>query len=106
LTRPTGDADRERFLAAVVPQLAWLLGTDPPAPDEHVFRQLWEQAAQRAADAGRQLLLVVDGLDEDLWPGGHSVAGWLPGRLPGQPGCWPPAACTPGCPTTSTRPTR
>ena len=86
LTRPTGDADRERFLAAVVPQLAWLLATDPPAvPDEHVFRQLWEQAAQRAADQGRHLLLIVDGLDEDLRPGGHSVAGWLPGRLPGRP---------------------
>ena len=86
LTRPTGDADRERFLAAVVPQLAWLLGTDPPSTlDEHVFRQLWEQAAQRAADEGRQLLLIVDGLDEDLRPGGHSVAGWLPGRLPGLP---------------------
>ena len=86
LTRPTGDAGRERFLAAVVPQLAWLLGTDPPsALDEHVFRQLWEQAAQHAADQGRQLLLVVDGLDEDLRPGGHSVAGWLPGRLPGLP---------------------
>ena len=69
-----------------MPQLAWLLGTDPPsALDEHVFRQLWEQAAQRAADQGRQLLLIVDGLDEDLRPGGHSVAGWLPGRLPGLP---------------------
>ena len=86
LTRPTGDADRERFLAAVVPQLAWLLGADPPtAPDEHVFRQLWEQAARQAADQGRQLLMVVDGLDEDLRPAGHSVAGWLPGRLPGLP---------------------
>ncbi len=86
LTRPTGDADRERFLAAVVPQLAWLLGTDrPSALDEYVLRQLWEQAAQRAADTGRHLLLVVDGLDEDLRPGGHSVAGWLPGRLPGLP---------------------
>jgi hypothetical protein len=46
---------------------------------------LWERAAQHAADQGRQLLLVVDGLDEDLRPGGHSVAGWLPGRLPGLP---------------------
>ena len=27
----------------------------------------------------------MDGLDEDLRPGGHSVAGWLPGRLPGLP---------------------
>jgi WD40 repeat protein len=86
LTRPGGDADRERFLAAIVPQLAWLLDTEPPpALDVHVFRQVWEQAAQRAADAGRQLLLIVDGLDEDLRPGGHSVAGWLPGRLPGLP---------------------
>ena len=86
LTRPTGDADRERFVAAVVPQLAWLLGIDPPsALDVHVFRQLWEQAAQRAADQARQLLLMVDGLDEDLRPDGHSVAGWLPSRLPGLP---------------------
>jgi WD40 repeat protein len=86
LTRPTGDADRERFLAAVVPQLAWLLGPDSPlVPDEHVFRQLWERAAHHAADAGRHLLLLVDGLDEDLRPGGHSVAAWLPGRLPGLP---------------------
>ena len=86
LRRPTGDADRQRFLAAVVPQLAWLLGTDPPSTlDEHVFGQLWEQAAQRTADEGRQLLLIVDGLDEDLRPGGYSVAGWLPGRLPGLP---------------------
>ena len=86
LTRRTGDADRERFLAAVVPQLAWLLDTDRPSTlDEHVFRQLWEQAAQHAADENRQLLLIVDGLDEDLRPGGHSVAGWLPARLPGLP---------------------
>jgi hypothetical protein len=70
----------------VVPQLAWLLGmAPPPAPDEHVLRQLWERAAQRAADAGRHLLLIIDGLDEDLRPSGHSVAGWLPGRLPGLP---------------------
>ena len=27
----------------------------------------------------------MDGLDEDLRPGGHSVAGWLPGTLPGLP---------------------
>ena len=86
LTRPTGDADRERFLAAVVPQLTWLLGRDSPSTmTVHVFRQLWEQAAQHVADQERQLLLIVDGLDEDLLPGGHSVAAWLPARLPGLP---------------------
>ena len=86
LRRPTGDADRERFLIAVVPQLCRLLDKDPPSTlDEYAFAQAWEQAAQRAADTGRQLLLVVDGLDEDLRPGGYSVAGWLPGRLPGRP---------------------
>ena len=107
LTRPTGDADRERFLAAVVPQLAWLLGTDPPsAPDVHVFRQLWEQAAQRAADEDRQLLLIVDGLDEDLRPGGQASPGGCPaGCLACRPGAGrqppvPPAArrCRPGHP--------
>jgi hypothetical protein len=108
LTGPSGDADRERFLTAVVPQLAWLLGMDPPsALDEHVFRQLWEQAGQRAADEGRQLLLVVDGLDEDLRTGGHSVAGGCRGGCPAcRPGCWSPAACTLGCPATWTRRTR
>ena len=86
LTRPTGDADRERFLAAVVPQLVWLLGTDlPSVMNEYVFWQLWEQAAQHAAETGRHLLLIVDGLDEDLQPGGRSVAGCLPGRLPDMP---------------------
>jgi hypothetical protein len=109
LVRTGGDADRERFLAAVVPQLAWLLGQEPPtAPDEHSLRRLWQRAAQRAADRGRHLLLVVDGLDEDLRPGGHSVAGWLPGRLPGLPArYWSPAARVRDCrPVMSTRPIR
>ena len=85
LTRPTGDADRERFLAAVVPQLACCsTRTRLPAGRAPVPAAVG-RAAQRAADAGLQLLLIVDGLDEDLRPGGHSVAGWLPGRLPGLP---------------------
>ena len=40
---------------------------------------MWEQAADRAAQSGRHLLLVVDGLDEDLHPpGSPSVASLLP----------------------------
>jgi WD40 repeat protein len=72
-------ADREQFLTAVVPQLAWLLGCDPPAAfDLRAFRDLWVRCADRAARRGRNLLLIVDGLDEDVRPGGRSVAALLP----------------------------
>jgi Trypsin-like peptidase domain/WD domain, G-beta repeat len=74
-----GRASREEFLGAVVPQLAWLLDRDPPAAvDVDVFNDLWEQAAQQAEAHDRRLLLVVDGLDEDLRPDRRSVAALLP----------------------------
>lgn len=79
LSRREADADSNRFLAAVVPQLADLLGQDSPVADPHQFRALWQRAVEAAATAGRHLLLVVDGLDEDLRPvGSPSVAGLLP----------------------------
>jgi len=79
LSRREGDADSSHFLAAVVPQLADLLGEDPPVPDLYGFRGLWDRATKHAASAGRHLLLVVDGLDEDLRPSGSpSVAALLP----------------------------
>ena len=79
LSRREADADSSRFLTAVVPQLAYLLGDDSPVPDLHEFRALWYRAADRAAATGRHLLLVVDGLDEDLHPQGlPSVASLLP----------------------------
>jgi hypothetical protein len=74
-------ASREQFLSAVTGQLAWLLHTrPPPVPDVHSFRQLWAIAARRAEneESPRQLILIVDGLDEDLQSGGHSVAALLP----------------------------
>ena len=72
-------ASRDQFLAAVVPQLAFLLDIDTPQPiDMHVFRDLWARAAQRAENRSRHLLLVVDGMDEDLRPGRLSVAALLP----------------------------
>ena len=72
-------ASRDQFLAAMVPQLAFLLDIDTPQPmDMHVFRDLWARAAQRAENRSRHLLLVVDGLDEDLRPGRLSVAALLP----------------------------
>jgi WD40 repeat protein len=79
LSRREADADSNRFLAAVVPQLAYLLDEDVPIPDLYRFRDLWHRAAVRAADTGRHLLLTVDGLDEDLHPPGlASVASILP----------------------------
>jgi WD domain, G-beta repeat len=74
-----GAASREKFLGVLVPQLAWLLGIDPPGVvDEDVFRDLWERAALQARDRLRHLLLIVDGLDEDASPGWLSVAALLP----------------------------
>jgi hypothetical protein len=79
LSRPSSDASGHRFLEAVVPQLAYLCDVDPPVATVDKYRALWEQAVTRAAQTGRHLLLVVDGLDEDLLPpGSPSVASLLP----------------------------
>jgi WD40 repeat protein len=79
LSRRASDASSARFLAAVVPQLAYLCEADPPQAGVDQYRALWEQAAGQAVQRGRHLLLVVDGLDEDLHPpGSPSVAGLLP----------------------------
>ena len=79
LSARDSQASREQFLAAVVPQLAWLLDESiPSSVDVVAFRDLWARAATRAETYGRHLLLVVDGLDEDLRPGGPSVAAALP----------------------------
>ena len=79
LSRREADADSSKFLAAVVPQLAYLLEEGPPIADSHQYRALWQRAARRAEAEDRPLLLVVDGLDEDLRPPGlPGVAALLP----------------------------
>ena len=79
MSRRASDASSDRFLAAVVPQLAYLCEKDPPVANRDQYYALWQQAADRAARSGRHLLLVVDGLDEDLLPpGSPSVASLLP----------------------------
>jgi WD40 repeat protein len=79
LSRRASDASSERFLAAVVPQLAYLCGIDPPAASRDEFLRLWRKAVEQAVRNGRHLLLAVDGLDEDLLPpGSPSVASLLP----------------------------
>lgn len=82
LSRREADADSSHFLSAVVPQLADLCDADPPDLTLRCFRDLWEQAGDLARANGRRLLLIVDGLDEDLHPPGSiSVAGLLPEAL-------------------------
>ena len=82
LSRQEADANSNRFLAAVVPQLAYLLDEDPPAPSLEEFRDLWSRAADHLAREKRLLLLVVDGLDEDLHPQGMpSIASLLPSEV-------------------------
>ncbi|MBK3563708.1 trypsin-like peptidase domain-containing protein [Streptomyces sp. MBT62] len=80
LSRCEADAHSSRFLAAVVPQLSYLLAEDPPdVASVEQFRDLWHRSALRAARIGRHLLLVVDGLDEDIRPPNQpSVAHLLP----------------------------
>ena len=79
LSRRASDASSERFLAAVVPQLAYLCGIDPPAATRDEFLRLWRKAVEQAVRNRRHLLLAVDGLDEDLLPpGSPSVASLLP----------------------------
>ena len=50
LRKVASDADSGKFLAAVIPQLAALCGTDPDGYDEHTYRSLWERAAARASE--------------------------------------------------------
>jgi hypothetical protein len=83
-SRREADADSSRFVEAVVPQLAWLLREDRPSGVREQFRALWHRAADRAERRDRHLLLIVDGLDEDVRPPGlPSIAAELPARAAG-----------------------
>src|SRR5487761_22455 len=85
LTRRLGDAHSGRFVTVVANQLAWLLGDDSPAPpdDPDALISLWRRAVEDAVRDDRHLLLVVDGLDEDLSGnvGRPSVAALIPGLI-------------------------
>src|SRR5205807_4452428 len=82
MVRRLGNADSTEFLRVLNDQLAHLLGEDPPTPpdDPHAFRRLWERAATQARMQQRHLLLIADGLDEDVsrTTGRPSVASLLP----------------------------
>lgn len=85
LQRRALDASGSRFLAAVTGQLAALVDEEPPEnPDASSLSDLWRRATDRAERLDRHLLLVVDGLDEDLRPAGErSVASLIPARCGG-----------------------
>ena len=82
-----GQDDRAAFTDAVTEQLAGLLGEPVPgylaeaARERHLLAWL-----AQAARAGRGLVLVVDGLDEDrgvtAGPEAYSIAALLPSRPP------------------------
>ena len=78
---------RQAFTRVVLDQLAALTGDElrtalPEETREGYFLDLLGQAAAACAKAGRRLVLVVDGLDEDrgviAGPEAHSIAALLP----------------------------
>jgi len=83
-----GQSDRGACAAALTEQLA-ALAQEPvtqlltAGAREGMMRQLLADAASRSEEAGRRLLLVIDGLDEDSGAAtGPSIAALLPRRLP------------------------
>lgn len=90
-SRLAGQADSTAYTEAVVHQLAALVGREAsphasPGVREAERRALLAEAAERVAEDGATLLLVVDGLDEDQsapdGATGPSIASLLPERLP------------------------
>jgi tetratricopeptide (TPR) repeat protein len=89
--RFAGQSNRDAFTDAVLEQLADLLGEPMPAylteatRDAHLLDMLTRAARSCHAD-GQRLVLVIDGLDEDLgWTtslDAHSIAALLPAAPP------------------------
>jgi tetratricopeptide (TPR) repeat protein len=89
-SRFAAQSDSEAFTDAMLEQLS-ALADEPPlgAAEGHARRghmlRLLQVAAHRVAAAGRRLLILVDGLDEDSSAGDglrSSIATLLPRRLP------------------------
>ncbi|MFF4120327.1 hypothetical protein ACFY0P_43770 [Streptomyces sp. NPDC001714] len=81
--RLAAQSDREAFLDIVIEQLAEILNepvppiSTPATRPAHFLRML-DAAAGVCEQQGRRLVLVVDGLDEDLGAAEHSIAALLP----------------------------
>ncbi|NXY97750.1 hypothetical protein HYE82_25915, partial [Streptomyces sp. BR123] len=85
--RFAGQSDREAFIDVVMEQLAALLGRPVPPHLTGATRAahllaLLDDAATACREQGSRLVLVVDGLDEDLGvttgPDAYSIAALLP----------------------------
>ncbi|KJY26500.1 hypothetical protein VR45_36910, partial [Streptomyces sp. NRRL S-495] len=84
--RSAGRSDRTAFLAALEGQLREYLNEgEADCTSQGQFLDALERAADQASQAGRRLVLLVDGLDEDTGvvtaSSGYSVAALLP-RVP------------------------
>jgi trypsin-like peptidase len=84
--RLANQSDRDACATALIHQLAALCGEPPDAlllagTQRGTLLRLLDDAASRAREAGRRVLLVIDGLDEDRSTGG-SIAELLPRRPP------------------------
>jgi hypothetical protein len=86
--RLAGQSDSDACTDALIEQLAALVGESPAGlltagARRGAMLRLLEDAASRAREAGRRLLLVIDGLDEDSGTAtGLSIAALLPRRPP------------------------
>ncbi len=88
--RLAGQSDSDACTDALIEQLAALVGESPAGlltagARRGTMLQLLDEAAGRAREAGRRLLLVIDGLDEDSGGAtGLSIAALLPRRPPSE----------------------
>ncbi|MFF9490619.1 hypothetical protein [Streptomyces sp. NPDC014676] len=85
--RMHGRSDRHAFLHVLQKQLSgYLNDADLDCSDQGTLHEALERAARQAKAAGRHLVLLVDGMDEDTGvprsSAGHSIAALLPSKPP------------------------
>ncbi len=108
--RLAGQSDSDACTHALIEQLAALVGESPAGlltagARRGTMLRLLEDAASRAREAGRRLLLVIDGLDEAAAPPPVRVSPASPLCCPADPhprcASWSPAGRTHRSPMTS-----